>query len=114
MRHVVSHAPLSEQALLILASLAEQPKHGYLLIRDVERLSNQRVRLSTGTLFGVLRRMLENVWIDRCECDDESRDKQCYRVTQRGLEVLRDEHARLKQLAAIARASLQAGEAQAG
>ena len=42
--------PLSEAVFLILLSLAEGPKHGYAIMKDVSELSSQRVSLSTGTL----------------------------------------------------------------
>ena len=70
MRHVVKrpdseHAkPLTEPVLLILMSLAGQPRHGYALMKDIEVLSRQRVRLSTGTLYGALRRLLDDGWMD--------------------------------------------------
>ena len=50
--------PLAEPVLIILMRLAAQPCHGYALIKDIEALSRQRVRLSTGTLYGALWRML--------------------------------------------------------
>ena len=55
--------PLSEAVLLILLSMAEEPRHGYAILKDVEELSHGRVRLSTGTLYGALRRMLDDRWI---------------------------------------------------
>jgi DNA-binding PadR family transcriptional regulator len=59
------NAPLSEPVLLILLSLAEQPCHGYAILKDVEEMSDGRVVLSTGTLYGALRRMLDDDWIER-------------------------------------------------
>jgi len=54
-RHVVEghngSLPLSEPVLLILLSLAEQPRHGYSILKDVEQMSDGRVVLSTGTLY---------------------------------------------------------------
>ena len=50
---------VSEPVLLILLSLAEQPRHGYAILQDTEQMSEGRVRLSTGTLYGALRRLLE-------------------------------------------------------
>ena len=41
---------ITEPVLLILLSLAEQPRHGYAILQDAERMSQGRVRLSTGTL----------------------------------------------------------------
>jgi DNA-binding PadR family transcriptional regulator len=108
MRHV---APLSEPVLLILMSLAEQPRHGYALIKDIEAMSDGRVRLSTGTLFGAIRRLLENGWIARFQQEDTSRDKQAYRLTAAGREGLRLELDRMKQLARAGHMRLRAGEA---
>jgi DNA-binding PadR family transcriptional regulator len=111
MRHVVEASPLSEPVFLILLSLAESAKHGYLLIKHVERLSGKRVRMSTGTLYGALRRMLEDGWIERCACDDSIREKQCYRLTKTGRDVLNQEHGRLKQLMRVSGALLRVREA---
>ena len=57
--------PLSEPVLLILLSLAQQPRHGYAILKNVEEMSDGRVTLSTGTLYGALRRLLEDRWIER-------------------------------------------------
>lgn len=112
MRHVVEkHAPLSEPVFLILTSLAEEPRHGYALIKDIEILSSGRVRLSTGTLFGALRRLLKARWIERFETSDTSRDKQTYRLTPRGREHLAADLDRLKPLTRAAAARLRAREA---
>ena len=112
MRHVVTETkPLSEPVLLILTSLADQPRHGYALIKDIESLSNGRVRMSTGTLFGALRRLLEDGWIERFEQEDTARQKQAYRLTAAGREQLQLELARMKQLIRAGFARLKASEA---
>ncbi len=111
MRHVVEATPVSEAVFLILASLAQGPRHGYSLLKDIEALSDGRVRLSTGTLYGALRRMLDHDWIERFETADTSRDKQTYRLTGRGRSVLQQEHDRLKQLTRIASSRLRVKEA---
>jgi len=103
--------PLSEPVLLILISLADQPRHGYGLIKDIESLSNNRVRMSTGTLFGALRRLLESGLIERFEQDDTVRDKQAYRLTSAGREQLRQEMERMKHLTRAASARLKTSEA---
>src|SRR5579871_6157653 len=84
-------APLSEPVFLILLSLARGPRHGYAMLKETETLSGGRVRLSTGTLYGALRRMLEDEWIARTEADDVSRDKQFYCLTERGKTFLQAE-----------------------
>lgn len=103
MRHVakvkrVNRKPLSEPVALILMSLATGAKHGYALLKDVETLSEDRVRLSTGTLYGAIRRLLDDGWIERFEQEDTSREKQAYRLTARGRSQLNAEIARLRHL----------------
>src|SRR4051794_9827567 len=61
-RHVGSRhmdEPLTETVFLILSSISAEPRHGYAIMQDVEAMTNGRVRLSTGTLYGALRRLLD-------------------------------------------------------
>jgi PadR family transcriptional regulator, regulatory protein PadR len=116
MRHVATQStlepkPLSEPVLLILTSLAGHPRHGYALIKDIEMLSSGRVRMSTGTLFGALKRLLEDGWIERFEQDDTARQKQAYRLTAAGRRQLEAELERMKQLTRAGFARLRAAEA---
>lgn len=90
---------LSEPVLFILLSLAEQPRHGYAILQDTERISDGRVRLSTGTLYGALGRLLEDKWIERFKEQDRSRGRQAYRLTDRGRRNLQIEVSRLRHLA---------------
>ena len=76
--------PLTEPVLLILLSLAGQPRHGYSILKDVEQMSDGRVVLSTGTLYGALRRLLDDDWIERFEEKESSRGRQAYRLTSQG------------------------------
>src|SRR5579863_1667585 len=94
--------PLSEPVLLILLSLAGQPRHGYSILKDVEQMSDGRVVLSTGTLYGALRRLLDDDWIERFEEKESSRGRQAYRLTARGRKNLQLEASRLKHLARLA------------
>jgi DNA-binding PadR family transcriptional regulator len=94
--------PLTEPVLLILLSLAEQARHGYSILKDVEQMSDGRVMLSTGTLYGALRRLLEDGWIERIEEEDSSRGRQAYRLTPAGRRNLQFEANRLKHLARVA------------
>ena len=103
--------PLSQPVLLILMSLTDKPRHGYALMKDIETLSNGRVRLSTGTLYGALRRLLEDTWIERYDQEDTSREKQAYRLALAGRKQLRLELDRLKQLTRAATARLRTKEA---
>src|ERR1700722_20976416 len=115
MRHVAQETPdtkpLSEPLLLILTSLAEHPRHGYALIKDMELLSGGRVRMSTGTLFGALRRLLEDGWIERFEQEDTACRKQADRLTSVGRGQLQIELPRMKELTRAGFARLKAAEA---
>jgi DNA-binding PadR family transcriptional regulator len=115
MRHVGAQPNearrLTEPVLLILMSLADQPRHGYALMKDTESLSQGRVRLSTGTLYGALHRLLEDRWIERFEQEDTSREKQAYRLTVAGRRQLERELDRLRQLTRAGMSRLRASEA---
>ena len=109
-RHVTER-PVSEPVVLILISLSGKPKHGYALLQDIESLSTGRVRMSTGTLYGALHRLLEDGWIERFDQEDTSRDKQAYRLTDEGLVHLRKEVERMNQLTRAAARRLRTREA---
>lgn len=113
MRHVAEQhsadriKPLTEPVLLILVSLASKPQHGYALMRDIGDLSQGRVEVTTGTLYGALRRLLEDGWIERFDQEDTSREKQAYRLTATGRRHLEMELDRMKQVTRIAAARLR-------
>lgn len=94
--------PLSEPVLLVLLSLAEQPRHGYSILKDVERMSGGRVVLSTGTLYGALQRLLAQAWIERIEEDASPRDRRSYRLTAKGRRNLHAEIERMRHLTRLA------------
>jgi DNA-binding PadR family transcriptional regulator len=113
MRHVAEQQatsrikPLTEPVLLILVSLASKPQHGYALMRDIGDLSQGRVEVTTGTLYGALRRLLEDGWIERFDQEDTSREKQAYCLTAIGRRRLEMELDRMKQVTRIAAARLR-------
>jgi DNA-binding PadR family transcriptional regulator len=114
MRHVEEQSagrPLTEPVLLILMSLADKPRHGYALMKDIETLSGGRVRMTTGTLYGALRRLLEDAWIERFDQEDTSREKQAYRLTPSGRKQMAAELERMKQITRAAAARLRTREA---
>lgn len=113
MRHDDIHnKPLSESVVLILASLAVEPRHGYAILKDVDDLSGGRVSMSTGTLYGALRRLLDEGWIRRFEQADMSRDKQAYILTAVGRRCLNAELDRMKELTRAASLRLRESEAK--
>src|SRR6188768_177889 len=94
--------PLTAPVLMVLLSLAEQPRHGYSIIKDVEQMSEGRVLLSTGTLYGALQRLLDRGWIERFEEEDASRDRRAYRLTALGRRNLKQEFERMRHLTKLA------------
>ena len=97
--------PLTESTYFILLSLSPKPKHGYAIMKDVRELSENRVVLSTGTLYGALKRLLDQGWIVRLEETDpkgNARDRKVYKLSQHGRRVLKDEIARLNKLLSAA------------
>lgn len=94
--------PLSEPVLLILLSLAVRPRHGYAILKDVAAMSSGRVKLSTGTLYGALRRLLDEGWIERFDEAERSRGRQAYRLTAAGRRNLQLEVSRMKHLTRLA------------
>lgn len=88
--------------MLVLLSLAEQPRHGYSILKDIEFISNGRVLLSTGTLYGALQRLLDHGWIERVEEDNAPRDRRTYRLTSHGRRNLQMEVERMRHLTKLA------------
>jgi DNA-binding PadR family transcriptional regulator len=74
---------------------------------DRAQSRRDRVSLSTGTIYGALRRMLEDGLIERFQQEDTSRDKQAYKLTLEGRRQLQVEIDRMKQLTRIAAARLR-------
>jgi DNA-binding PadR family transcriptional regulator len=93
---VTATAPLQEPTFLILAALAERPMHGYGVIQEVAGLSDGRVKLRPGTLYGALDRLVEQglVVADREEIVD-GRLRRYYRLSDDGAAVLEVEAERL-------------------
>jgi DNA-binding PadR family transcriptional regulator len=102
---------LSEPVLVVLLSLAEQPRHGYSILKDVESMSGGRVLLSTGTLYGALQRLVDNGWIERVEEDSTPRDRRTYRLTSRGRRNLQMEIERMRHLTKVAALRMDGKEA---
>lgn len=87
---------LTEATYYILLSLY-RPQHGYGIMQQAESLSGGRVRLAAGTLYGALNSLMEKQWIVQLPSEPGSRRKD-YQLTPAGLEALRQEHARLREL----------------
>lgn len=97
-----SFLPLPASAVHIIVALAGEEKHGYAIMRDVEELSAGTVRMGPGTLYGSIRRMIDQGLLEEAEerpdpeLDDERR--RYYRLTSLGRRVGVAEQARLRRL----------------
>jgi DNA-binding PadR family transcriptional regulator len=99
--------PLPPATFHILMAVAQEDRHGYGIIQDVERRTGGELRLSAGTLYRSIQRMLELGLISETddrpapEFDDERR--RYYRITSFGTAVARAETRRMAQLVRMAR-----------
>ena len=103
--HAQPEPPLSETTFLILVSLDGGPKHGYAIMKEVEELSQHRVLLSTGTLYGAIKRLLADGWISRQDLPEDAndgRERKSYTLTSHGRKILRAEIQRLRELVKLA------------
>ena len=103
---IQAYLPLTESTFFILLSLATGPKHGYAIMKEVEMLSETRIQLSTGTLYGAIKRLLDQQWIVRTEQETEGRERKFYALTDLGRKILNAEAARLRELVEIAQPRL--------
>jgi|SRR2546429_175661 len=98
--------PLQPATFHILVALADDDRHGYAIIQDVAARTNGEIKLSPGTLYRSIQRMLEDGLVveprERPEDDDERR--RYYRLTPLGRSVAEAEAARLTHLVRMARA----------
>jgi DNA-binding PadR family transcriptional regulator len=95
---------VGEASVLILISLADGPKHGYALIKDIKELSG--IELGPGTLYGALDRLERLSLIESLPADDR---RHPYRITAPGAAALRVHLDALERVSAAGRLRLQLG-----
>ncbi len=98
MSETQERVPLTEAVFYILLSLYK-PLHGYGIMQNVKELSNGRVNLGAGTLYGAINTLLEKSWIKSVDGEKGSRKKE-YEITAAGKDVISDEIVRLEELVA--------------
>ncbi|MCO5185507.1 MAG: helix-turn-helix transcriptional regulator [Anaerolineae bacterium] len=111
--NVQEKLPLREATFFILLSLATTPKHGYAILKDTTQLSDGRVKLGTGTLYGAIKRLLETGWIRRVDDDGEKENgspKKEYTLTEQGRRIFEAEIARLESIIVVAQKSKAGAE----
>jgi DNA-binding PadR family transcriptional regulator len=104
-----SFLPLPTAVFHILVALADRERHGYSIMQDVAARTDGKVRLSAGTLYSAIRRMLEQGVIEelRESPDPASGDerRRYYRLTRLGRDVALAEARRLNDMLSHARAT---------
>jgi DNA-binding PadR family transcriptional regulator len=102
--------PLTQAAFHILVALAERERHGYGIIQEVEQRTDGKLRLSPGTLYGAIKRMLDEGLIaetgQRPDRQLGAERRRYYRLTGLGRRVAAAETERLSKLVSQAIASL--------
>ena len=93
--------PLTPALFHVLLSLADGEKHGYAILKEVAARTDEKVVLSTGTLYGIIKRLLNEGLVREQRAADPRR--RSYELTPFGREVAKAEAARLEQTLAIAR-----------
>jgi len=87
--------PLTETTFYIMLSLVN-PLHGYAIMQNVELLSENKVKVAAGTLYGAIENLLKQKLIKSVESEDKRR--KVYVLTAEGKEVLKLEVVRIKHL----------------
>jgi DNA-binding PadR family transcriptional regulator len=109
--------PLTSTVFHILLSLADQERHGYGIMQEVEAMTQGRIRMGPGTLYGAIKRMISANLIEESDerpdpkQDDERR--RYYRLTVLGRSVLGAEAQRLSELVNVAQSKHIVGSQEA-
>ena len=90
-------SPLTEAFYYILLAL-RKPNHGYGIIQEVDYITQGRVVLGAGTLYGALQTLQKREWIKIYSLDTESRKKKEYIITDLGRQAFERERTRLQEL----------------
>jgi len=102
------HEPLTPAMFHVLLALAGDDLHGYAILKEVGLRTGGKVRLSTGTLYGIIKRLLNEGLISelRSKPGETSEDerRRYYRLTAKGRELASAEAQRMDEVLAIARA----------
>jgi DNA-binding PadR family transcriptional regulator len=101
-----SQAPLTAAMFNVLITLADGDKHGYAILKEVEEQTAGEVQLSTGTLYGIIKRLLsEGLIVESRQrpAEDDDQRRRYYRLTEEGRQVAVTEALRMEKLLTRAR-----------
>ncbi|MCL2559250.1 MAG: PadR family transcriptional regulator [Turicibacter sp.] len=92
---MAKYLPMTETSCYILLATESMPMHGYAIVQHVRRITNNRITLGNGTLYGTISKM-EKDGLLQMILDDEK--KKIYEITSLGKDILRSEKKRIEEL----------------
>src|SRR5215472_7864840 len=95
---VEAYLPLTAPVFHVMLALADEPKHGYAILKEVEERTHRKVQLNSGTLYAIMKRLLNDELIEeiedrRAQIDERRRS---YRLTRLGRRVAEAEARRME------------------
>jgi DNA-binding PadR family transcriptional regulator len=103
--------PLTECYFYILLCLYHKPNHGYGIMQEIDLMTNKRVKIGSGTMYGAISNMISKGWIaETTSLDPADYRKRLYQITALGKQVLEQERARLKELVSCAAVIMGEGD----
>jgi DNA-binding PadR family transcriptional regulator len=94
--------PLTPAVLHILLALSSQPRHGYSIMQEMEKISDGQFQIGPTTLYRSIKQMLEKQLIEEAsdivDSDSEDERRKYYRITPFGVRVAQAELNRLQAL----------------
>src|SRR5215813_10316747 len=110
MRDPERFLPLSSAMFHVLVALADEERHGYAIIKDVSARTAGAVELGTGTLYGIVKRLLADGLVvesrRRPPAAEDDERRRYYRLTEFGRKVVQAETERLEAMVKAARATV--------
>jgi DNA-binding PadR family transcriptional regulator len=101
---------VSKSTLYILMALAHEPLHGYAIMKQVLEDSEGTITLGPGTLYGALKRLLDNQWVEEVTIEeDDTRVRRHYQLTDVGRQRLAVEIENLQRILQLAQQYNQSG-----
>lgn len=93
-----SNEPLTESYFYILLCLFTGPNHGYAIMQETAALTDDRVKIGAGTMYGAFTNLLKKEYIIEYSGEGNEDRRKLYELTDLGREILQGEVRRLNQL----------------
>ena len=101
--------PLTETTYYVLLALLK-PAHGYVIMQEVEELSNGTVKMAAGTMYGAIENLLKLKYIRQIDSEDSRR--KVYTITDEGKSILKQQFQRYEHMIQITTARLDGDDSE--